>query len=235
MDISLIGRNQTIPYRDRRSPLFRHQGVVRSSRVVATLATAPLVALYFQVVSLLGILVNLVAIPLVLLLALPLGEAAVIAQTFSLTLVAQALVFVGNLPLLLGYQLIQWAAAVPGAAIITPTPTWLMIAAYYAVLILVFYPRRTFLTWAGAGLAGIVLTTAAALPLATVPKAVEVTCLDAHGGLEGVVVTPENRRLVVSAPLPPVGRTRPGWGAAAGIPALAAVPKPQYGHRLEPE
>jgi len=32
--------------------------------VVATLATAPLVALYFQVVSLLGILVNLVAIPL---------------------------------------------------------------------------------------------------------------------------------------------------------------------------
>ncbi|MCJ7819073.1 MAG: ComEC family competence protein, partial [Syntrophales bacterium] len=185
--------------------------------VVATLATAPLVALYFQVVSLLGILVNLVAIPLVLLLALPLGEAAVISQAFSLTPVAQTLLFVGKLPLWLGYQVIQWAAGVPGAAITTPTPTWLMIAAYYAVLILVFYPRRTYLTWAGAGLAGLVLLTAAALPLATAPKTLEVTCLDAYGGLEGVIVTPENRRLVVSAALPPRwGRPAPGWGPLPG-------------------
>jgi len=185
--------------------------------VVATLATAPLVALYFQVVSLLGILVNLVAIPLVLLLALPLGEAAVISQALSLTPVAQALVFVGKFPLWLGYQVIQWGAQVPGSAIITPTPTWLMIAAYYAVLVLVFYPRRTFLTWAGAGLAGLVLLTAAALPLATKPQTLEVTCLDAYGGLEGVLVTPENRRLVVSAPMPTRwGRPAPGWGPLPG-------------------
>ena len=138
--------------------------------VVATLATAPLAAAYFQVVSLLGILVNLVAIPLVLLLALPLGEAAVFAQAFSLTPVAQGLLFVGKLPLWLGYQVIQWGARVPGSAIIMPTPTWLKIAAYYAILILVFYPRRTYLTWTGAALAGVVLVTAAALPLATVPR-----------------------------------------------------------------
>ena len=204
--------------------------------VVATLATAPLVALYFQVVSLLGILVNLVAIPLVLVLALPLGEAAVIAQAFSLPPVAKGLLFIGNLPLWLGYQVIQWGAKIPGSAIITPTPTWLMIAAYYAVLILVFYPRRTFLTWAGAGLAGLVLLTAVALPLATAPRALEVTCLDAYGGLEGVVVSPENRRLVVSAArASPVGPPCPGLGAAAGISALAAVPAPGPGHRLEPE
>ena len=90
--------------------------------MVATLATAPLVALYFQVVSLLGILVNLVAIPLVLLLALPLGEAAVISQAFSLTPVAQALLFVGKLPLWLGYQVIQWGAGVPGAPSSRPPP-----------------------------------------------------------------------------------------------------------------
>ena len=139
--------------------------------VVATLATAPLVAFYFQVVSLLGILVNLVAIPLVLLLALPLGEAAVISQALSLTPVAQALLFVGKLPLWLGYQVIQWGAEIPGSAITTPTPTWLMIAAYYAVLILVFYPRRTDLTWAGAGLAGAGITTAAALAPGHDPRA----------------------------------------------------------------
>lgn len=185
--------------------------------VVACLATAPLAALYFQVVSLLGILVNLVAIPLVLILALPLGEAAVISQAFSLTPVAQALLFVGKIPLWLGYQVIQWAAGVPGAAITTPTPTWVMIAAYYAILILVFFPRRTFLTWAGAGLAGLVLVTAAALPLVAAPRVLEVTCLDAYGGLEGVVVTPENRRLVVSAALPPRwGRPAPSWGPLPG-------------------
>ena len=185
--------------------------------VVATLATAPLAAFYFQIVSILGILVNLAAIPLVLLLALPLGEAAVIAQALSLTPVAQFLLFMGNLPLWLGYQVVQWGAGVPGAAIITPTPTWLMIAAYYAVLILAFYPRRTFLTWAGAGLAGVVLLTAAALPLVTAPRVLEVTCLDTYGGLEGVVVTPENRRLAVSAALPPRwGRPAPGWGPLPG-------------------
>jgi hypothetical protein len=185
--------------------------------VVATLATAPLVALYFQVVSLLGILVNLVAIPLVLILALPLGEAAVISQALSLTPVAQALLFIGKIPLWLGYQVIQWTAGVPSSAIITPTPTWLMIAAYYAILVLVFYPRQTFLSWAGTGLAGLVFLTAAALPLATTSQALEVTCLDAYGGLEGVAVTPENRRLVVSAAAPPRwGRPAPGWGPLPG-------------------
>jgi ComEC/Rec2-related protein len=188
--------------------------------VVATLATAPLVAAYFQVVSLLGVLVNLVAIPLVLVLALPLGEAAVIAQALSLTPVAQTLLFVGKLPLWLGYQVIQWGARVPGSAIIMPTPTWLMIAAYYVILILVFAPRRSYLTWTGAGLAGMVLLTAAALPLATAPRALEVTCLDAFGGLKGVVVSPENRRLVVSAAAPlRWGRPAPSWG-----------PLPEYCH-----
>jgi hypothetical protein len=97
------------------------------------------------------------------------------------------------------------------------TPTWLMIAAYYAVLILVFYPPRSYLTWIGSGLAGVVLLTAAALPLATAPRALEVTCLDAYGGLKGVVVSPENRRLVVSAAAPPRwGRPAPGWGPLPG-------------------
>ena len=85
------------------------------------------------------------------------------------------------------------------------------------ILILVFYPRRTFLTWAGASLAGLVLYAARGSLLATKPQALEVTCLDEYGGLEGVMVTPENRHLVVSTGgAPPVGPARPGWGAAAG-------------------
>jgi ComEC/Rec2-related protein len=188
--------------------------------VVAGLATAPLVAAYFQVVSLLGILVNVVAIPLVLLLALPLGEAAVFAQACHLTPLAQGLLFLGKLPLWLGYQTIHWAAHLPGSAIVVPTPTWLEIAAYYLVLILIFAPRRSRKTWAGAGVAALVIITAAALPLATVPQALEVTCLDAYGGLRGVLVSPENRRLVVSVAEPLWwGQTSPKWG-----------PLPRYCH-----
>jgi ComEC/Rec2-related protein len=188
--------------------------------LVATLATAPLVAAYFQVVSLLGFLVNLAAIPLFLVLALPLGEAAVFAQAVSLTPVAQGLLFLGKLPLWLGYRLIEWAAQIPGSAIIMPTPTWLEIALYYVILILVFAPRRTYLTWTGAGLAGMILVGAAVLPLATVPRALEVTCLDAFGGLKGVVVSPENRRLVVSA-------AAPAW---EGGPVPGGGPLPAYCH-----
>jgi competence protein ComEC len=203
--------------------------------VVAGLATAPLVAAYFQVVSLLGILVNLVAIPLVLILTLPLGEAAVFAQACSLTPLAQGLLYLGKLPLWLGYQTIHWAARLPGSAIVMPTPTWLEIIAYYVILILVCAPRRTYLTWAGAGLAAVVLVTAAALPLATVPQALEVTCLDAYGGLRGVLVTPENRRLVVTAAAPTVGEGLSRVGTAAGILPLAAIPAIGPSDGLKPE
>ena len=66
--------------------------------LVATLATAPLVAAYFQVVPLLGVAVNLAAIPLVLILALPLGEAAVWAECLHLAPVAKGLLYLGNFP-----------------------------------------------------------------------------------------------------------------------------------------
>jgi competence protein ComEC len=108
---------------------------------VATLATAPLVAFYFQVVSLLGILVNLVAIPLVLGLALPLGEAAVLAQALSLTPVAQFFLTLGQWPLWLGYQVITLGAGLPGSAITMPIPSWAQIAAYYLFFIFLLAPQ----------------------------------------------------------------------------------------------
>ena len=175
----------------------------------ATLATAPLVAHYFQVVSLLGIAVNLVAIPLVLMLALPLGEAAVLAQALSLTPVAQVLLTLGWFPLWLGFSAIEYAARLPGSAIIMPIPTWLQIAAYYVVLVLLFAPRRHYLTWAGAGLAAGVLAVSLTLPAAHHPQALELTCLDTYRGLAGVVVTPQNQRLVLSA-------AGPSWPGRAG-------------------
>lgn len=176
---------------------FRGKEAMAASAVV-TLATAPLVAAYFQVVSLLGIVVNLVAIPLVLGLALPLGEAGVLAQALSLTFLAKGLLALGFFPLWLGYEAIALAARLPGSAMIMPIPTWLQIAAYYLFLILLFAPRRHYLTWAGAGLAGAVLVGTVVLPWPHTTPVLEVTCLDSPG-LSALVVTPEGSRLVVSA------------------------------------
>ncbi len=137
---------------------------------MATLATAPLVAAYFQVVSILGIVVNLVAIPLVLGLALPLGEAAVLAQALHLAPLAQGLVYLGQWPLWLGWQAICLGAALPGSAIIVPIPTWPQIGLYFLILLLVFAPRRSLRTWTGAGLAGAALLISVAWPLMSAPR-----------------------------------------------------------------
>jgi competence protein ComEC len=193
---------------------------VLAASAVASLATAPLVAAYFQVVSILGILVNLVAIPLVLVVALPLGEAAVLAQSLSLTPLAQGLLILGRLPLSLGYGAIAWAAHLPGSAIILPTPTWLQIALYYLLLVCLFPWRRNHWTWAGAILAGAALTASVALPRLASPQAMEVTCLDHYGGLSGLVVTPEKQRLVISA-------GRDSW---PGRPGGSLGPLPAYLH-----
>jgi competence protein ComEC len=199
---------------------------------VATLATAPLVAAYFQVVSLLGILVNLVAIPLVLGVALPLGEVAVLAQALSLTSLSQALLEVGRLPLELGLGAVKGAAQLPGSAILTPTPTWLQIACYYLFVALLVSRgpggRRMgknhkflMIPWAGIILSALIFTGSIVWPWARggLP-ALEVTCLDTYGGLAGVAVTPEGHRLVFSA----------GRIAWRGSGVSAPGPLPAYLH-----
>jgi competence protein ComEC len=186
---------------------------------VATLATAPLVAFYFQVVSLLGILVNLVAIPLALGLALPLGEAAVLAQALSLTPVAQFFLALGQWPLWLAYKVVALGAGLPGGAITMPIPSWAQIGAYYLFFIFLWAPRRSYLTWGGAALAGVFLAATLTLPLMRDHRGLEVTCLDS-AGLDGVAVSPQGQRLAFSA-------RAPAWsGRAGGGPG----PLPGYCH-----
>ncbi|RJR42782.1 MAG: ComEC/Rec2 family competence protein [Deltaproteobacteria bacterium] len=188
-----------------------------AASLVATLATAPLVAVYFQTVSLLGAAVNLAAIPLVLFLALPLGEAAVLSQTLHLTPVAQGLLGLGQVPLWLGYEAIAGTARLPGSAFTVSTPTWVQIAAYFLLWIFLFPPRRQWWTWLAAGLAGLVLVGTMTLPPIPAPKDLEVTCLDSGGGLAGLAVAPEGERLVFSAPGPSwPGRTSSGPGILPG-------------------
>jgi ComEC/Rec2-related protein len=173
-----------------------------SVSLAASLATAPLVAWFFNVVSFLGILVNLVAIPLVLMAALPLGELAVLAQALGQTAAARALIQLGEWPLWLGWQAIAQGAKVPGAACSLPTPTWLQVGLYVACLGLWGYrPRRRF-TLAGAGLAAGMLALTMVLPWRPTPAGCEITVLDSPTGLNAVVVAPDGRRLAVFAGRP---------------------------------
>ncbi len=193
---------------------------------VASLITAPLVAHYFQVVSLYGFLVNLVAIPLVLMLSLPLGGLAVLAEVFSLTSLAQVLLVAGSLPLKLGYLIIGWTARLPGSGITVPPPTWLQVALIYAVIFLVFPLRRSTWTWAGAALGTAILATTIALPLLWTHQSCEIIVLDSYTGLDGILVAPGGQRVAVTAALD----IWPGWKGGGMGPLPGYLQWRQFRH-----
>ena len=188
--------------------------------LVATLATAPLVAASFHSVSFLGVLVNLAAIPLVNAVAVPLGLLAFMFEALHLTPLALILLRAGEIPLKLAYTAISGAAALPGSALIMPTPTWLQIGFFYVFMLLVFPPKRSLATWGGAVLAAFILAGSLTGPLYGGSQACELTVLDSSTGLAGVLVTPDDRRLVISA----------GWPVWPGREGLAVGALPGYLH-----
>ncbi len=190
------------------------------SSLAATLATAPLVAASFHLVSTLGILVNLAAIPLMNGLAVPLGLLALAAQSLHLTPLAQAFLYLGQFPLNAAYAAISWAAALPGSSVVLPTPSWLQIGLFYALALLLFLFRRNAATWGGAVAASALLVITVAAPLQRTSQVCELTVLDSFSGLSGVLVTPDDRRLAVSA----------GWPAWPGREGGSMGPLPGYLH-----
>jgi len=185
--------------------------------LAASLFTAPLVAHHFQMVSLFGFLVNLVAIPLVLMLALPLGELAILAQGLSLTPLAKLFLTIGQVPLTWGYGLITWVAGLPGSGVTVPSITWLQVALIYALILLLFQVRRRIWTWAGAVLGAAVLAATLILPGWQTLKRGEITILDSHTGLDGVLVAPGGQRLAVTA----AWEVWPGWEGGGFGPLLS--------------
>lgn len=183
----------------------------------ASLATAPLVAHHFQVVSLFGFVVNLAAIPLVLMMALPLGELAILAQGLSLAPVAKVLLVIGQIPLNLGYGLITWVAGLPGSGVAVPTPSWLQVALMYGLIFLLLPPRRCTWTRVGASLSALILVATLALPAWQMHQGGEITILDSHTGLDGVLVAPGGEKLAVTA----AWDVWPGWEGGGFGPLLS--------------
>jgi competence protein ComEC len=97
----------------------------------ATWGTLPLTALYFNLVSLVGLLANCFVVPLVGYLVVPLGLAAA-ALTPLFEPAAQALFRISGFFLTWSIQLVELIAAQPFAAVRTVTPSVLEILLFYA-------------------------------------------------------------------------------------------------------
>ena len=103
----------------------------------ATMGTAPLVMAYFNQVSLIGVVVNIVAIPLVGFLAVPLGLLAVLIQVFS-TGAASAFLQLSYWVLEKAILIIDFFSGLPVAALETITPSLVEISLFYLMLLGVF-------------------------------------------------------------------------------------------------
>jgi competence protein ComEC len=104
----------------------------------AMVGTAPLVMAYFNQISLIGIIVNVIAIPLVGFLAVPLGLSAVLIQVFS-TSAASVCLQLSHWILEKAIWVIDYFSGLPFAALGTVTPSLVEISLFYLILIGIFH------------------------------------------------------------------------------------------------
>ena len=103
----------------------------------ATVGTAPLVMAYFNQISLMGLIVNIVAIPLVGFLAVPLGLVSVFIQVFS-TSAASFCLQLSHWILGKAIWIIDFFSDLPFAALETITPSLVEISLFYLMLLGVY-------------------------------------------------------------------------------------------------
>ena len=106
----------------------------------ATLGTFPFVMYYFNQVSLIGLLANLVAIPIIGFMVVPIGLISVFFYSLNIPL-ADGCIHISLAILEQAIHLIQWMSSFPYAAIQTFTPTLYEMVGFYC-LIVVLISRR---------------------------------------------------------------------------------------------
>ena len=99
----------------------------------ATLGTFPIVMYYFNLVSLIGLLANLVIIPLIGFIVVPLGLISVLFYALNIPL-ADVCIHLSLTILQQAVYLIQWMSNFPYAAIQTFTPTIFEMIGYYLLI-----------------------------------------------------------------------------------------------------
>ena len=162
---------------------------------VASLATAPLTALHFHQVSIIGVVANPIVIPffgmIVLIPALLGAVAASVWASAALWLFWAAGLVVGP-----AVALVEWLGARPWAAADVPMPSAAEVIVVYAIIGSWWYWPRILPLAIAIGLA---TTVASELPLFPVPghPRLRVTFLDVGQGDAAVVETPDGRVIIV--------------------------------------
>lgn len=123
-----------------------------SLSLICQLATAPLVIWWFHQVSLVGVVSNLLLVPLTGALITPLGLAGLIIAPLSQPLSSLLFTLLDFL-VRLSLGLVNFFASSPLAYLTLPRPAWPEIASFYLFLTLIFHLRRSVLKTLGIPLA----------------------------------------------------------------------------------
>ena len=124
-----------------RQKVWRYVRLCLIVTAVATLGTAPFVALHFNRVSLIGFIANLFAIPWVGFILVPIS---LIASLFSFIFYpfASLLITVNQFFTVLLLKVVAFFASIPFASIYIPTPTPIEIILYYLLFFLCIHLRK---------------------------------------------------------------------------------------------
>ena len=201
--------------------LYTHSGRLRwqspwfNTRIhgVVALGLAPLLLLYFQQLSLISPVANIVAVPWVSFIAVPLSLLATAGSMISIPL-GQAVLRLARLSIegLQGY--LGWLATLPFAEVHLPSPSWLSLPLAVLALVWLLAPRG----WPARWLGGVMLLPLC-FPSGQGPAAGEAqfTLLDVGQGLAAVVRTARHTLVFDTGP-----RFGPDFdtGAAVLVPFL---------------
>lgn len=155
-----IGRKRENPLarlRPRPSPFVDKLWGLFLISAIATLGTAPIVAYHFHRLSIVGLLSNVIVVPLVGMLVLPLGLVSVALSPFSLKL-ADIFLQAGSLILTAMVKVIDFFAAWPFSSLWVAPPYLFEILLFYAgVLLITMASRRKAFRWCGLTCLSIIL------------------------------------------------------------------------------
>jgi len=102
--------------------------------LTATLGTLPLILLYFNRLSVITLLANLILVPILGVIAIPLCMALIIAVPLS-TGLSHVLIGICEFLVRLSLSLLDRLASLPWSSFFVPTPSWMEVGGFYLLLI----------------------------------------------------------------------------------------------------
>ena len=164
----------------------------------ATMGTLPLVMLYFNQVSLISPVANLIGIPLIGFMVTPLGLISTATAIFSHP-AGQAGFWICGKILEISIFIIEWMASFDFSAVKTITPNWLEIAGFYILLFSAFHYRKSGSIKVIAAFVGLILALDVSywIHRRYFSSALRITVLDVGQGFASLVEFPRGYTMMI--------------------------------------